>query len=81
MNGQYRDRVWVNYSTNIVAANTNSAVFLASFLSYLGISKDYVSALEVIDLQKYKIIKKQAKVRIALTERMKIPFVFIVGKN
>lgn len=72
---------WLHYVKNIIAADVPSAVFLASYLKYTGISKDYALALEVIDLQKYKVIKKAGKVRTALRERMKVPFVFVVCKN
>ncbi|MCW3121443.1 MAG: hypothetical protein JWQ38_935 [Flavipsychrobacter sp.] len=81
MNGQYRDHVWTNFSKSIMATDAGSAVFLASFLQYLGNDYEYTSVLEVIDLQKYKVIKPKTKVRIALRERIKMPFVFVVGKN
>jgi len=81
MNGQYRDHVWINYSKSIIAADAGSAVFLASFLSYMGHSQDYTSAIEIMDLQKYKVIKQQRQVRTSLRDRTKIPFVFVVGKN
>jgi hypothetical protein len=64
-----------------MAADIPSAVFLASFLRHNSNSKNYISSLEIIDLQKYKIIKQDAKVRVALRERANIPFVFVVGKN
>lgn len=81
MNGQDRNKVWLHYVKNIIAADVPSAVFLASYLRYTGISKEYAVALEIIDLQKYKVIRQAAKVRIALRERLHIPFVFVVGKN
>jgi hypothetical protein len=76
-----RNKVWLHYVKNIIAADLSSAVFLASYLRYSGISRDYSSYLEIIDLQKYKIIKKPEKVSRALFERTKVPFVFVVGKN
>ena len=75
------NNVWLHYVKNIIAADISSAVFLASYLRYTGISKDYVCALEIIDIQKYKMIKRADKVRMALNERMSLPFVFVVGKN
>ena len=81
MNGQYRDHVWINYSKNIMAASAPDAVFLATFINYMEASHDYTSALEIVDLQKYKVIRKQTRVRIALRERLKIPFIFVVGIN
>ena len=75
------NNVWLHYVKNIIAADVPSAVFLASYLKYSGISKEYASSLEIIDLQKYKVVKHTPKVKQALKERMHIPFVFAVGKN
>jgi hypothetical protein len=71
----------LHYVKNIIAADVPSAVFLASYLRYSGLTKDYACYLEIIDLQKYKIVKKPQKVRAALHDRIYIPFVFVVGKN
>jgi hypothetical protein len=75
------NNVWLHYVKNIIAADVPSAVFLASYLRYSGITKDYASYLEIIDLQKYKVIKKPAKIQVALRDRVQIPFIFVVGKN
>ena len=75
------NKMWLHYVKNIIAADVSSAVLLASYLKYSASRKDYVSYLEVIDLQKYKIITAAPKVRLALRDRTKIPFVFVVGKN
>jgi hypothetical protein len=75
------NKMWLHYVKNIMAADVPSAVFLASYLKYSALRKDYVSYLEVIDLQKYRIIRQPPKVRLALRDRAKIPFVFVVGKN
>ena len=72
---------WMHYVKNIIAADVPSAVFLASYLRYTGISKDYTTSLEVIDLQKYKVISTPDKVRKALNSGGFAPFIFIVGKN
>jgi len=77
----YSDRVWLHYVKNIIAADIPSAVFLASYLRYTGVTRKYTSSLEVIDLQRYKIIKKAGKVYASLRERTNIPFVFVVCKN
>lgn len=71
----------MHYVKDIIAADVYSAVFLASYLRQVAITKSYVPALEVIDLQKYKVIKETKKVSQALRERMSVPFVFVVGKN
>jgi hypothetical protein len=75
------NKVWRHYVNDIIASDGHSAGFLASYLRYSRINKDYASFLEVIDLQKYKVITQTHKVRIALKERINIPFVFIAGKN
>ncbi len=75
------NKTWLHYVKNIIAADVSSALFLVSYLRQCRISKNYAAALEIIDLQKYKVIKKDAKVRVALRERVNIPFVFVVGKN
>ena len=81
MDSMWRENEWMHYVKNIIAADVHSAVFLASYLRYTGISKDYASSLEVIDLQKYKLISDPDKVKKALQDRLNIPFVFVVGKN
>ncbi len=75
------NNTWLHYVKNIIAADISSAVFLASYLRYQNLSKNYAAALEVVDLQKYKLIKPANKVRAALQNRASIPFVFIIGKN
>jgi len=75
------NKMWLHYVKNIIAADVPSAVFLASYLKYSASRNDYVCYLEVIDLQKYKIITSAPKVRLALRDRTRIPFVFVVGKN
>jgi phage terminase small subunit len=77
----HRNQVWLHYVKNIIAADVSSAVFLASYLRYVNMSKTYAAHLEIIDLQKYKVIKDTPKIRVALRSRMNIPFVFAIGKN
>ena len=75
------NKVWLHYDNDIIASDGFSADFLASYLRYMSINKDNASYLEVVDLQKYKLISGAQKVRTVLRERMHIPFVFITGKN
>lgn len=77
--GQHK--VWIHYRKDIIASDVATAIFLSDLLRYHSIHKIYAEHLEVIDLQKYKVFKKAHKVRLALKERMDIPFVFAVGKN
>ncbi len=75
------NNTWLHYVKNIIAADVSSAIFLASYLRKCNSTKNYASSVEIIDLQKYKVITQHTKVRIALRERTNIPFVFVVGKN
>ncbi len=76
-----QDKVWLHYVKDIIAADVYSAVFLASYLRYASLNKTHVAFLEIIDLQKYKVIKQKNKVRVALKERADVPFVFVVCRN
>ncbi|MBA3827893.1 MAG: hypothetical protein H0X33_03060 [Taibaiella sp.] len=76
-----QNRVWLHYIKDIIAADVYSGVFLASYMRHSGITKSYVSSLEVVDLQRYKVIKNTPRVRQAIKERSHVPFVFVVGKN
>lgn len=78
---QEEKNIWIHYVKNIIAADMTSAIFLASFLRRSNMNKSYVAHLEVIDLQKYKVIKKKNMVRAAISEAIGTPFIFFVGKN
>ena len=75
------ENTWLHYVKNIMAADVASAVFLATFLRRNSLNMRYAAALEVADLQKYKLITKEKKVRSALLDRSNMPFVFFIGKN
>jgi len=77
----YRNRVWIHYVKNIVAADMNSAVFLASWLRRITIKKEHLSTLEIYDLQRYKVIRNTAKMKGSLREKMNKPFIFMACKN
>lgn len=78
-NGQ--DKVWSHYRKDIIAADISSASFLSAYLRNLAIHKNYLPQLEVLDLQRYKVVKQPNKIKVALKERTSIPFVFVIGKN
>lgn len=79
--GDKDNNVWLHYVKNIIAADLRSAIFLASYIRSNSITKNHARYLEVIDLQKYKIINNEVKVRTALSTRADVPFVFVIGKN
>ncbi|HTM66142.1 MAG TPA: hypothetical protein VL093_07480 [Flavipsychrobacter sp.] len=76
-----RNKVWLHYQRNIIAADVYSAVFLSAYTRHANIQRLYSWQMEVIDLQKYKKLTKPNKVHRAIKERAEEPFVFIVGKN
>jgi len=76
-----QDKVWVHYVKHIIAADINSAALLGIYLRQMSLTKAYIPYLEVIDIQKYKVVKDKLKVRKALRDRADMPFVFVVCKN
>lgn len=77
----YRDRVWIHYVNDIIAADMSSAVFLAGYIRRVDLTKEFVNTLEVFDLQRYKVVKKSLMIRNILREKRNKPFVFIASKN
>ncbi len=78
---EQKGHTWSQYVKNIIATDFLSAAFLATWLRNLAINKDHAVYLEVIDLQQYKVIRQPSKIKAAIPDRSKIPFVFVVGKN
>lgn len=76
-----QNKVWFHYVKDIIAADVVSAVFLSAYVRNMAISKSYIPAMEVIDLQKYKIIRQHKKVRQAIKDRLHMPFVFLSCMN
>jgi hypothetical protein len=76
-----RDRVWNRYVKNIIAADKPTAIFLAAYIKRVDINKEYVSSVEIFDLQQYTVISKAAKVRGVLRDKLNKPFIFIACKN
>jgi len=76
-----QDKVWMHYLNDIIASDLYSAVFLSSWLRQAVMTRAYTGFLEVIDLQKYKVVRKNPGVRISIRNRGDLPFVFVIGKN
>jgi hypothetical protein len=77
----YKNRVWIHYIKNIVAADVASAVFLASYIKQVGEEKEYLSTIEIYDLQKYRVIRDSKKIQASIREKLNKPFIFIASKN
>ena len=76
-----KNKVWMHYLHDIIAADLASGVFLAHFMRRLRITRKFIDPLEVIDLQRYRIIKKPAKINAILNDLQDESFVFVIGKN
>ena len=76
-----KDKTWMHYIHDIIAADVASGVFLAHYLRQLRLSRNYVHSLEIVDLQRYKMISKPAKVKASIHSVNEDSFVFVVGKN
>lgn len=76
-----KDNTWVKYVKNIIASDIHSALFLATYVRQLSFNMNHCICLEIIDVNKYKIISNHKKVRSKLREISRTPFVFVVGKN
>lgn len=70
------NKVWMHY-TGILAADEQSAQFLSGYLRFMAIQCSYLSSAEVIDLQRYKVIKPPSrKLKLYVHEKTKEPFIF-----
>ena len=76
-----KDKVWMHYLNDIISADVATAVFLSSFMRHLSRTGNHAHTLEVMDVQRYRVIRKPARVRATLHSRLQVPFVFVVGKN
>lgn len=76
-----KDKVWMHYVNDIIAADVASAVFLSSFMRYSLRGRTMFAYHEVADLQRYKLHRSPKKVRNVLANRPLQPFVFVLGKN
>lgn len=75
------NKTWTQFISGISASDEATAHFLWRYTRYLIVNRAQLAAMEVIDLQKYKIIKHPRKVRQAFNDRLHIPFVFLSCKN
>lgn len=76
-----QDKVWMNYLNGIMAADLYSAVLLSSYLRHAVRTSQYAQTLEIVDLQRYKMVRQFVKVRKVLKKQIDLPFIFVVGKN
>ena len=76
-----QNKVWIKYSNEILAIDSSSARFLVDYLHFVLINRSHIPSHEVIDLQRYKIIREERKVRSAIREKLHVPFIFLSCNN
>lgn len=72
---------WRYYDTGLMATEYEAALFLKKWFRNMVLKGQEASFFEIADLQRYKLYKTSHKVRTAMRERTRIPFVFLAGKN
>jgi len=75
------NNVWLHYRENIISSDRRTGKFLYSYLTFSAMNRTYLPFLEVLDLQKYKVIKNKSKINKVLRFKTEEPFIFVVGKN
>lgn len=76
-----KDKTWIHYRNDIIASDVSTALFLSAFLRNITYSNAHLNTLEAADLQRYKILKTNTKLKIAIRERRETPFIFIYSRN
>lgn len=71
----------MHYLNDIIAADVASAVFLSTYMRHAVRGRMVPKYHEVADIQRYKLLRSPKKVGKALSGRMHLPFVFVLGKN
>jgi hypothetical protein len=76
------EQIWKQYPQNITAVNNKEAVYLLHYISYVRITRCHLSLVEIIDLQRYRIVRQKNQVSklLSLPEKKRL-FLFPVNKN
>ncbi len=75
--------IWKQYTRNIAAVNHQEALYLLHYLTFMQITRNYLQLTEIVDLQRYRLIKDKKKIhRILLQNPKEISsFLFPINKN
>jgi len=76
-----RQKQWHNYGTGVLATEYEDALFLKRWFRDMIVRQKDIAGFEIIDLQRYKVIRDPRKVKIAIHKRIDVPFVFVSGNN
>lgn len=75
-------KYWLYYPHNIIALNYKEEAFLLQYLSVIKKNSRYYESFEVIDIRKYRLIKKREQVvTIIQLPSFEQYFLFPVNKN
>ena len=76
------EKIWLHFPQDIIASGGNDANYLAWFLRWTYVSRTYLRYLEVVDLQRYRLISRKNKIyNIIRSNPADQAFLFIVNKN
>jgi hypothetical protein len=75
-------KYWRYFDKDILSETRGNAIQLEAFLKWVGINRAHLGSMEIIDLQKYRLVKQNNKIaallRLAPAEQM---FLFPVHLN
>jgi hypothetical protein len=76
------EKIWKQYPQNIAAISNREALYLLHYMAYVEITKGYLNVTEILDVQRYRVIRKKNKISkaLSLTEKERL-FLFPVNKN
>ncbi len=77
-----REQIWKRYPQQITAVSNKEAVYLLHYLSYVRITRCHLALIEVVDLQRYRLIRKKHQISRLLSrpEKERL-FLFPLYKN
>jgi hypothetical protein len=76
------EKIWKYYPKSVLALSHEEALYLNEFLSKVRHTKYYISLMEIIDLQRYRLIRKKNIIQRMLTMDFdKQKFLFVLNKN
>ena len=77
-----KEKYWLCYPHDILAINYQEAAYIAKFLRIVQMNRTYYDSFEIIDIRKYRLVKKRKQVaamlKLAPFEQY---FLFPVNKN
>jgi len=76
------EKIWRYYPQSILSLSREDAAYLNLFLIRMRHTRHYINLLEIIDLQRYRLIRKTNVIqRLLSMEFDKQKFLFLFNKN